>query len=439
MTGQVLRGRVLTFFERPAALEDEASYGYWANGAIAIRDGRIVWRGEHEELPEAFREWTVKDHRPHLIVPGFIDTHTHFVQMGVIGAYGTQLLDWLRNYTFPEESRFSDPVYARHVAGQFLDELVGNGVTTAAVYGSSHKVSADSFFAEADARGMCMIAGKTLMDRNAPDNVCDTPQSGYDDSRALIAKWHGKGRLHYAVTPRFAITSSRDQLEVTGALFKAHPDCYLQSHLSENDAEVAFTGELFPEAEDYLAVYQRYGLIGGRALFGHCLHLSPREIAVMAESRSVAVFCPTSNLFLGSGLFDYAGLGNAGVRIALASDIGGGTSYSMLATAAEAYKVCQLRGLSLNPLETFYLLTLGNARALSLESRIGTLEPETDADIAVLDSRATPAMAARMDSAHTLIDELFALQTLGDDRSVAATYVAGRCLKPAALLSALPA
>ncbi len=431
MTGQVLRGRVLTFFERPEAIDDTASYGYWENGAAALRDGKIVWRGALNDLPEAYRHWTVRDHRPHLIVPGFIDTYSHFVQMGVIGAYGAKLLDWLRNYTFPEEARFADPVHAALVAGLFLDELICNGVTTAAVYASSHKVSADAFFAEALKRGLCMIAGKTLMDRNAPGDVCDTPQSGYDDSSALIAAWHGKGRLLYAVTPRFAITSSPQQLELTGALLKAYPDCYLQTHLSENDAEVAFTAELYPDEIDYLSVYQRYGLVGSRALFGHCLHLSPREISVMAESRSVAVFCPTSNMFLGSGLFNYAGLGEAGVRVSLASDVGGGTSYSMLTTAAEAYKVCQLQGLSLNPFETFYLLTLGNARALSLSHRIGTLEPGTDADLIVLDSRATPAMAARMANAASLADELFALQTLGDDRSVAATYVAGRSLKPA--------
>ncbi len=431
MSGQVLRGRVLTFFERPAALGDTASYGYWENGAVAVEGGQIRWRGSHADLPDAFRAWRVEDHRPHLILPGFIDTHTHFVQMGVIASYGTQLLDWLTNYTFPEEARFSNSAYAGQVAGRFLDELVNNGVTTAAVYGSAHKSSADAFFAEAEARNMCMIAGKTLMDRNAPGDVCDTPQSGYDDSRALIAAWHGKGRLRYAITPRFAITSSPAQLELTGALFKAYPDCYLQTHLSENEAEIDFTRQLYPDAADYLAVYERSSLLGPRALFGHCLHLSPREIAVMAESRSVALFCPTSNMFLGSGLFDYDGLRRAGVRIALASDVGGGTSYSMLTTAAEAYKVSQLRGLSLNPLETFYLLTLGNARALSLEGRIGTLEAGSDADIIVLDSRATSAMAARMDNANTLTDELFALQTLGDDRSIVATYVAGQCLKRA--------
>jgi len=427
--GQVLRGRVLTFFERPDSLNDSSSYGYWENGAIVLDAGLILWRGEHAELPATYREWEVIDHRPYLMVPGFIDTHTHFVQMGVIASYGSQLLEWLRHYTFPEEARFADPSHGRLVAGLFLDELISNGVTTAAVFGSSHVGSANAFFAEAYARGMCMIGGKTLMDRNAPADVCDTPQSGYNDSKALIDQWHGKDRLHYAITPRFAITSTHEQLELAGALLRAHPDCYLQTHLSENADEIAFTAKLFPDAKDYLAVYEQYGLVGSRALFGHCLHLSPREVSVLADTRSVAVFCPTSNMFLGSGLFDYAGLRQAGVRISLASDVGGGTSYSMLATAAEAYKVCQLRGLSLNPLESFYMLTLGNARALSLDSRIGTLEPGTDADIIVLDSRATPAMTARMDNANSLFEELFALQTLGDDRCVAETYVAGRSAK----------
>src|SRR3990167_3418406 len=234
MMGQVLRGRVLTFFERPDSLNDSSSYGYWENGAIALDAGLILWRGDHAELPATYREREVIDHRPHLMVPGFIDTHTHFVQMGVIASYGSQLLEWLRHYTFPEEARFADPSHGRLVAGLFLDELISNGVTTAAVFGSSHVGSADAFFAEAYARGMCMIGGKTLMDRNAPADVCDTPRSGYNDSKALIDRWHGKDRLHYAITPRFAITSTHEQLELAGALLRAHPDCYLQTHLSEN-------------------------------------------------------------------------------------------------------------------------------------------------------------------------------------------------------------
>lgn len=425
MSDHVLRGRVLTFFERPESLEDTASYTFFEDGAVVMEAGAISWRGAFTNLPEAYRSFDVTDHRPGLIMPGFIDTHAHYAQMGVIASYGTQLLDWLENYTFAEEHRFRDPAHAHAIAAKYLDELILNGVTTAVVYGTSHKGSMDAFFGEAEARGLRMIAGKVLMDRNAPDGLLDTAQQGYDDSKALIDTWHRRGRLHYAVTPRFAITCSAAQLDLAGTLLKEAPGSYLQTHLAENHQEIADTAGLFPGACDYLDVYEKSGLLGPRSLFGHCIHLEPRERNALLASHSVAVFCPTSNLFLGSGLFDYAGLKAEGVRIALATDVGAGTSYSMLATASEAYKVCQMNGYGLNPLESFYLMTLGNARALSLEDCIGSIEAGTDADLVVLDSQATSAMRVRMESAEGLADELFILQTLGDDRSIAATYVAG--------------
>ena len=429
MSDQILRGRVLTFFDHPKAISDTASYGYWEDGAIAIQDAHVAWRGDFAELPDAFAGLPITDHRPHLILPGFIDTHAHFAQMGVIGSFGAQLMDWLEQYTFVQETRFDSEDHSGQIAASYLDELILNGVTTSVVYGTSHIGSMDAFFAEADRRGLCMIAGKTLMDRNAPDELRDTAQSGYDDSKRLIERWHGKGRLHYAVTPRFAISCSDEQLELAGILLKETPSAYLQTHLSENQAEIDETAQLFPAARDYLDVYDRFGFLGERSLFGHCIHLSPRERSAMKESQSVAVFCPTSNLFLGSGLFDYAGLQKEGIRIALASDVGAGTSYSMLTTASEAYKVCQLQHFGLNPLESFYLMTLGNARALSLSDRIGSVEAGTDADLIILDAHATSAMATRMEAADSLTDELFILQTLGDDRSVAATYLAGNPLK----------
>jgi guanine deaminase len=304
------------------------------------------------------------------------------------------------------------------------------GTTTAMVYCTVHPESVDAFFAESEWRGARMIAGKVMMDRNAPEGLRDDARRGYDESKALIARWRRRGRLAYAVTPRFAITSSEAQLEAAGALAREHPDCYVQTHLSENHAEIALVKQLFPWTKTYLQVYQRYGLLGPRSVFGHCIHLEPSEIAALGQTRSVAAFCPTSNMFLGSGLFDMGGLQEASVRVALATDVGGGTSYSMLQTAAEGYKVLQLRGQSWPASQAFYQMTLGNARALGLDERLGSLAVGKEADLVVLDSRATPAMTHRMESvAGDLDEELFILMMMGDDRAVSQTYIAGRPAK----------
>jgi guanine deaminase len=294
-----------------------------------------------------------------------------------------------------------------------------------------HKESAEAFFAEAAERNMLVIAGKVMMDRNAPDGLTDTPQSGYDDSKALISAWHGKGRGLYAITPRFAITSTSEQMEMAGALAREHPDLHMQTHLSENHAEIAFTQELYPWSKDYTDVYEHYGLLGGKSLFGHCIHLSEREADALSASGSIAVFCPTSNLFLGSGLFDYQRLRkrHKPLRIATATDVGGGTNYSMLRTMDEGYKVIALNGEKLNPLASFWQLTAGNAEALSIDGRVGRLEAGKEADIVVLNSSATPAMRLRMERIETLAEELFLLQTLGDDRAIVETYVAGKPAK----------
>jgi guanine deaminase len=422
---QILRGRTLSFTGLPQSHDDASSFRYEEDGAVAVRDGLIAGCGRFSEMHARFPDAAIVDHRPHLIVPGFIDTHIHFPQVQVIGSYGTRLLDWLNNYTFPEELKYADPEHCALMASRFFDNLLACGTTTAVAYCSVHKASAEAYFAEAERRNLRMIGGKVLMDRNAPDGLRDTPQTAYDDSASLIAAWHGRSRLGYAISPRFAITSTPEQLEAAQALTQAHPDCHVQTHLSENDAEIALTMELYPSARDYFGVYEMYGLAGSRSLFGHCLHLSDRERTAMAETESVAVFCPTSNLFLGSGLFDEAGLRAQGVRTAVATDIGGGTSYSMLKTMDEAYKVLQLARQALNPLMSFYMMTLGNARALQLEDRIGTLKEGSEADLVILDSRATPAMSLRMETVETLAQELFVLQTMGDDRSVAAVYSAG--------------
>jgi guanine deaminase len=426
MNTRLIRGRTLSFLREPAGPDDFGALSYHEDGAVLVRDGLIVASGDHGEVGRlAAADVRTDDHRGRLVMPGFIDPHIHYPQMQVIASFAGSLLEWLDTYTFVEEQKFGDPVHCRRIAGRFLDELLRNGTTTAAVYCTIHAASAEALFGEAERRGMRMIAGKVMMDRNAPAGLLDTARSGYDDSKALIGRWHGRGRALYAITPRFAITSTPEQMEMAGALAAEHPECHVQTHLAENMAEIALAAELYPGSPDYTGIYERYGLLGRRSLFGHCIHLGDRERAVLAESGSVAVFCPTSNLFLGSGLFDRDGLRGSGVRTAVATDVGGGTSFSMLKTLDEGYKVMQLRGQRLSPLASFHMMTLGNAGALGLESRIGTLETGSEADLVVLDSGATPAMRLRMETVSGLAEELFVLQTLGDDRAVAETYVAG--------------
>lgn len=427
---KILRGRLLSFSSPPAGPEDTAAYAYEEDGALLLRGARIDKRGSYADVCAAAPADTpVVDHRPHLIVPGFIDTHIHFPQAQVIASWADQLLDWLNDYTFPEELKFSDKAHAERIAKSFFDALVDHGTTTAAAYCSSHVNSVDAYFEEAERRGMLMLGGKTMMDRNAPAALCDTAQSSYDDSKAMLEKWHGRGRAHYVITPRFAITSTPEQLEAAGTLAREFPDCHVQTHINENHNEIAFTRELYPDAAHYLGVYESFGLLGAKTLLGHCIHMSGTELQVMRETQSVAVFCPTSNLFLGSGLFDKAGIEGAGIRTAIATDVGGGTSYSMLRTLDEGYKVLQLQRQRMHPLTSFYWATLGNAEALSLANRIGTLDAGTDADVVVLDARATGPMALRMETATSLSEELFVLQTLGDDRAVVETYAAGKALK----------
>lgn len=428
---RILRGRLLWFTAEPAGPDDTNCYRFVEDGGLLVRDGLIADVGEFAQVSRNHPDAPVTDHRPHLLMPGLIDMHLHFPQMQVIASWGAQLLDWLNTYTFPEESRFSDADHATRIAGKFIDELTRHGTTTPVVYGSSHAVAADALFAAAQARGMRLVAGKVMMDRNAPDGVLDTAQSGYDDTKALIARWHGRDRLAYAISPRFAITSTPAQLEASGALVAEHPDCFMQTHLSENGDEIDLTLQLYPEAQDYLDVYDRYGLLGPNSLFGHCIHLSPREMSRLAETGSVAVFCPTSNLFLGSGLYDAEGLKQAGVRRAIATDIGGGTSYSLLRTMDEGYKALMLRGQKMSPLTAWWWATLGNAQALGMQDCIGTLEKGSEADVVVLDASATPAMALRAERITTLAEELFLLQVLGDDRAVVQTYVGGQGVKPA--------
>ncbi|TWF54774.1 guanine deaminase [Neorhizobium alkalisoli] len=433
MTEKLIRGRLLSFKRPPLSLTDTESYLYEHDGALLVsEEGRIAAVGDYAAVKAQAADGVEEiDHRPHLILPGFIDCHVHFPQMQVIASYAANLLEWLNTYTFPEECRFVESDHANRIATHFYDELLRHGTTTAVAYCSVHKTSADAFFAEAMNRGMCMIGGKVMMDRHAPQGLLDTPEMGYDETRQVISDWHGKGRNHVAITPRFAITSTPAQMKAAQALAQEFPDLFIQTHLSENHDEIKFTCELYPEATDYTDIYACYGLLGKKTLLGHAIHLSEREADAIAEAGAIAVHCPTSNLFLGSGLFPMKSLmrREKPVRVAVATDIGGGSSYSMLRTMDEAYKIQQLLGERLNPLESFYLMTRGNAEALSMQDEIGTLDAGSVADLVVLNAAPTPAMKLRMETVRTLPEELFLMQTMGDDRAIVETYVSGRPMK----------
>ncbi len=427
MSSRAIRGRLLSFVRAPRGAGDAQSYRYIDDGIIVVKDGRIEAVGPAGEIKARLPPgMLVEQHADALILPGFIDPHIHFPQTQVIASYGAQLLEWLEKYTFVEEQKFADPAHAGRNAEFFLDELARNGTTTAVAYCTAHPASAEALFTAAHRRNAGMIAGNSVMNRNGPPGLLAPASTAISDSRDLIRRWHGTGRQRYAVTPRFAITSTDEQLAELGALLKEFPTVLMQTHLDENLNEIATIKRLFPDDPSYTAVYARFGLLSPRSLMGHCIHLEDAEVAVLRDTQSVAVFCPTSNLFIGSGLFDYERLNTAGVRIALATDVGGGTSYSMLRTAAEAYKVMQLQGQNLPALAAFDLMTRRNAAALGLENEIGTLAPGAFADLVVLDARATPAMAHRMEVARNLEEELFVLMTLGDDRAVRQTYIAGK-------------
>jgi guanine deaminase len=427
LSSRAIRGRLLTFLRAPSGAGDAQSYRYIEDGIVLVKDGRIEQVGAADELAAWLPPATPVEHHPDaLILPGFIDPHIHYPQTQVIASYGAQLLEWLEKFTFVEEQKFGDPEHAARNAEFFLDELARNGTTTALAYCSAHPASAEALFTAANRRNAGMIAGTAIMNRNGPPGLLEPARDAITASRDLIRRWHGNGRQRYAVTPRFAITSTDEQLTAAGALLEEFPTVLMQTHLAENHDEIATVKRLFPDDPSYTAVYARCGLLGHRSLMGHCIHLDDTEVALMRDSQSVAVFCPTSNLFIGSGLFNYARLAAAGVRIALATDVGGGTSYSMLRTAAEAYKVMQLQGQNLPALAAFDLMTRSNAAALGLDGEIGTITPGAFADLVVLDARATHAMAHRMAVARGLEEELFVLMTMGDDRAVRQTYIAGQ-------------
>ena len=420
------RAAILHSIADPAVVGVEQSYEYFEDGVLVVDNGQVAKVGHAVDLLPTLKGVEITEYRDALITPGFIDTHIHYPQTGMIASYGEQLLDWLNTYTFPTEQQFADKAHAADVADIFLKELLRNGTTTALVFGTVHKQSVDAFFEAAEALNLRMIAGKVLMDRNAPDYLTDTTESGYSDSKELIERWHGKGRLHYAVTPRFAPTSTPEQLTLAGKLLGEYPDLYMHTHLSENRKEIEWVKALYPERKGYLDVYDHYKLIGARSVFAHGVHLCDDECKRLAETGSAVAFCPTSNLFLGSGLFDLNKLEAHGVRVGLGTDVGAGTSFSQLQSLNEAYKVMQLQGKKLDPFKSLYLATLGGAHALYLDDKIGNFASGKDADFVVLDYNATPLISYRMQQAKTLDEKLFALTMLGDDRAVKETFAAGQ-------------
>jgi guanine deaminase len=425
-----IRGPVLTYTGDAFLDGLESTMRYEPDAIVVMAGGKITHFGPasavRAQLPEAT---VVKEYgRDTLIMAGFIDCHVHYPQTQIIGAFGEQLIDWLGKYTFVAEQQFADQDHAREVARVFLRECLRAGTTSAAVYCTVHRQSVDAFFEESQKLGMRMIAGKVLMDRNAPPALTDTPQKGYDESKALIAKWHGKGRLLYAVTPRFAASSTREQMERAGALWNEHPGTYLQSHVSENRAEVSWVKELYPERGGYLDIYDHYRQLGPRSIYGHGIWLTAPELQRCHESGTAIAHCPTSNQFLGSGLFNMANAMNPErpVRVGLATDIGAGTSFSMLQTLNEAYKVAQLNGNALSAGHAFYLATRGSAKALYLDDKVGSVAVGMEADVIVLDLKSTPVIEYRMRFCGGIDEALFIQMTLGDDRAVQATYIAGQ-------------
>ncbi len=418
---ELLIGQTVTLSPEPEGARHDC------RGGVLIEGGKIAQVGHGPDLKEANPDVPVSDYGDALILPGFVDAHVHYPQTAIIASWGKRLIDWLNTYTFPEEMRFGDPDYAAEIATRFFDLSLGHGTTTVASYCTIHPESVDAFFAEAQRRGVAAVAGKTCMDRNAPDGLRDTVASAYDDSKRLLEKWHGVDRLTYAITPRFSPTSTREQLEALGALWAENPDCPMQTHLSEQPDEIAWVAELFPEARDYLDTYERAGLLGERGIFGHAIHLTERERDRLTETGASVVHCPTSNTFIGSGLFDMdRSLQSPGQRVGLATDTGGGSSFSMLRTMAAAYEIAQLRGQALHPSILLWLATAGSARALGLDERIGTLAPGYDADLTVLNLASTPAIAQRAAGANDIWEAVFPTIMMGDDRAIADVRVAGR-------------
>lgn len=423
-----IRGSVVTCTDNPFLKPIDDCIVYEEDGIIVIDDGIITDFGPASVIqPKLSSDIEITHYKDAFIIPGFIDCHVHYPQTQMIGAFGKQLIDWLNKYTFVAEQEFTNKEHASKVAKLFLRECLRSGTTTASVFCTVDPVSVDAFFEESSKLNMRNIAGKVLMDRNAPAALLDTPQQGYDQTKELIAKWHNNGRQLYSVTPRFAPTSSEEQMEMTGAVWNEHPGTYLQTHVSENKGEIDWVHELYPDRKGYVDVYQHYGQLGERAILGHAVHMTEEEFQILHDTGTAISHCPTSNLFLGSGIFslESAIKPERPVRVGLATDLGAGTSFSQLITMNVAYKIAQLDGFALQAIQAYYLATLGAANALYLDDKIGSIEVGKEADITVLDKRASSLLNFRMDFTNDLEEELFVLMMLGDDRNARATYVAG--------------
>lgn len=417
--GQVLRFVADPFVEGIGAARHEPE------GGVLVEAGVIRAVGRAADLRAAHPQARVTDYGRALVSAGFVDAHVHYPQTAIIASWGKRLIDWLQSYTFPEEMRFADRAYADAVANRYLDLTMAAGTTSVASYCTIHPESVEAFFAAAAARGARVWAGKTCMDRNAPEGLRDTPQRAYDESARLLAQWHGVGRLSYVITPRFSPTSTPEQLAAMGALWAENPGCLMQTHLSEQTDEVAWVKALFPKARDYLDTYEAHGLLGRGGLYGHAIWLEPREKDRLREVDAALVHCPTSNAFIGSGLFDMAGLKASGLRIGLATDTGGGSSFSMLRTMAAAYEIGQLRGHALHPAELWWLATQGSARALLADHQIGNIAVGMEADLVVVDLASTPAIAQATARVGDIWQALFPTIMMGDDRAIRATWING--------------
>jgi guanine deaminase len=428
VSGKVaFRASLLHCLDEPQSGNDDEAVQYFEDGLLVVENGHVLAAGPAEELLPGLDGATgIVDRRGKLIVPGLIDCHVHYPQIDMIAAYGEQLLDWLEKYAYPAEAQFADAAHASEVADYFVEQLLRNGTTTALVFATVHPHSVDAIFTAAGRHNMRLLSGKVLMDRACPAALRDSTDEGIADSRELIRRWHGKGRFGYAITPRFALTSSPAQLAAAGKLAAEFPDVHVHTHLAENRAEVELIAQQFPDRRSYLDVYRHFGLLRRRSVFAHCLHLDDTDRRTMAEHGGAIAFCPTSNLFLGSGLFDLAAARQHGIRVGAGSDVGGGTSLSMLRTLSEAYKVLQLQGQSLPAWRALYLATLGAARALYLDDRIGNFTAGREADFVILDPGATTLTARRLGKAESAAEKLFALMTLADERAIAATYVMGQ-------------
>ncbi|EBA16562.1 guanine deaminase [Roseobacter sp. SK209-2-6] len=421
----ILQGHVLSYQASPFE-GDAPEAAARIDQAVAVSGGKIAGAGSLEHMQALLPQAEVIRHGEKLILAGFVDAHVHYPQTAMIASWGKRLIDWLNSYTFPEEMRFADRAYADEISNRYLDLTVANGTTTVCSFATIHPESVDAFFTAAQARGQRVVAGKTCMNRNAPDGLQDTVQSAYDDSKALLQRWHGVDRIEYAITPRFSPTSTPEQLEVMGQLWAEHSDCLMQTHLSEQLDEIEWVKFLFPEARDYLDTYEKFGLLGGKGLYGHAIHLEERERHQLREHGAGLVHCPTSNTFIGSGLFDMAGLMAEGQNIGLATDTGGGSSFSMLRTMAAAYEIGQLRGVPLHASQLLWLATQGSARTLHMADKIGNIAPGMEADLVVLDLASTPAIAQRSACANDLWEAIFPTVMMGDDRAVSEVWINGK-------------